>query len=156
MQNEFIQYLQTCQRVSGLSISEGGKGINTCMHLGNTRFAAEEVQRQNKHLKLTDIMEGMKWLEKQGLNILMGGSDPVQPQLRCKKVHEKRKAEIARMPTEVKALVGSCFYRLHTGGRAEIFLIEDVIVDETIKNIGAKRPGKSRATLSFTQKLVLT
>lgn len=152
MKNEFLQELYDAEIWSGITISEGGGGISIKMVLGNSRLAAEEIQKQNPHVKLTDIMDGMEWLKKNGLNICFGD----KLTLVSSKLKEERKKEIAKIPQEIKEMVGNTFIRSFEHGKAEIFIVEDIHIDETVQRVGIARPRQKREVMTLQQKLVLT
>ena len=153
MKNKFLEELQKAPIWAGISISKGWAGIKMRMVLGNTEEAAKFLKKTNKNLKLPDILEGFAWLEERGLNIAFWDTLT----LVSKKLKEEKQKELTKIPVEVKALVGETYVRDFGGGKIEIFFVEDIYINETLKRAGLvwERNWK-RQELSLTEKLVLT
>lgn len=153
MKNEFLEELKKAHVWSWITIAKGWNGCNIRMVLGNSDEAAKTLKQQNKELSLKDIKEGMAWLEENELNIAFWDTLT----LVSKKLYAERQKEIRSIPEEIKKLVGSTFYKINTETwNAEIFLIEDVIIDESIQKVWIKSKQREREVLPIESKIILT
>ena len=71
--------------------------------------------------------------------------------------NKEKQKDLPKIPVEVKAIVGETYVRDFGGGKVEIFLVEDVYINEELKRAGLiwERNWK-RQELSLTEKFVLT
>lgn len=149
--NEFLEELKKAPVWSWITIAEGWNGINIRAVLWNSDEGAKFFQKANKFLKLSDIKEAFQWLQENELNIAFWDTLT----LVSKKLYAERRKEIRLIPQEAKELVWKCFIKTFEGWKSEIFLIEDVTIDETVQRVWIKSNYREREVLGIKEKLVL-